>query len=78
MPCRLDAYLARAATSFANAQSAEDAGSAVADAATADEYRFRWQTSDAARTFVGASLSDLDGSRVVDYTSTWIEPPTEG
>lgn len=73
---QLDAYLARAAGSFANAQSPSDAGAAVADAATSADYRFRWQTSDAARTFAGLSLSDLDGSGVVDYTGTWIAPPT--
>ena len=74
---QLDAYLARAAGSFANAQGAADAGAAVADAATSTEYRFRWQTSEAARTFVGLSLSDLDGSRVVDHTGTWIAPPAD-
>ena len=74
---QLEAYLARAAASFANAQSAADAGASVADAATSTEYRFRWQTSDAAATFVGVSLGDLDGNRVVDYTSTWITPATQ-
>jgi NAD(P)-dependent dehydrogenase (short-subunit alcohol dehydrogenase family) len=71
---QLDAYLARTAGAFAAAQSAEDAGAAIADAATSSDYRFRWQTSDGATAFVGMSLADLDGSRVLGMTRTWIEP----
>jgi len=68
----LDAYVARTSGAFANAQSPESAGAAIADAATADEYRFRWQSSEGATTFVGASLADLDGSRVLGFTRPWI------
>lgn len=71
---QLDAYLSRTATAFANAQTAADAGRAIADAATSEEYRFRWQTSDAARAFASLSIADLDGSRVSGMTSTWIRP----
>lgn len=69
---QLDAYLARSAGAFANAQSARDAGAAIADAATATEYRFRWQTSEGATAFVGMSLADTDGSRVLGATRGWI------
>lgn len=69
----LDAYIARTSGAFANAQTPESAGAAIADAATADEYKFRWQTSDGATAFVGASLADVDGSRVLGFTRPWIE-----
>ncbi len=68
----LDAYLARAAGSFANAQSAPDAARTVVEAATTTAPRFRWQTSDAAVAFAGLSLADLDGSRVLSATSSWL------
>ncbi len=70
---QLRAYLARTAGAFAAAQSSRDAASAIADAALAQEYRFRWQTSAGATAFVGASLADLDGSRVLGVTRGWIE-----
>ena len=72
---QLDAYLARSAGAFAAAQSAHDAGVAIADAVTSSDYRFRWQTSPGATAFVGMSLADLDGSRVLGATRTWIETP---
>ena len=68
----LAAYVRRAETSFAHAQSAVSAGAAIADAATAEDYRFRWQTSEQARAFVGTSLADLDGEGVLGVTRTWI------
>lgn len=68
----LDAYIARTAGAFANAQSAESAGAAIAAAALSAEYRFRWQTSEGATAFVGASLADTDGSRVLGFTRGWI------
>ncbi|CAM3787725.1 SDR family NAD(P)-dependent oxidoreductase [Smaragdicoccus niigatensis] len=68
----LGAYAARTAGAFANAQSATSAGVAIADAATSDEFRFRWQTSDAAAAFVGVSLADPDGERVLGFTRPWI------
>ncbi|MGN6723040.1 MAG: SDR family NAD(P)-dependent oxidoreductase [Marmoricola sp.] len=68
----LDAYISRTAGAFSNAQTAQDAGAAIADAALAGEYKFRWQTSDAAVAFVGASLADIDGSRVLGFTRPWI------
>ena len=57
---------------FAAAQQAADAGRAIADAATSDDYRFRWQTSESAERFAGISLADLDGSRVHGVTAGWI------
>jgi NAD(P)-dependent dehydrogenase (short-subunit alcohol dehydrogenase family) len=69
---QLDAYLARTAGAFAGAQTAAEAGAAIADAVTSADYRFRWQTSEAAVRFVGASLADLDGERVLGVTRAWI------
>jgi len=66
------AYLDRAAASFANAQPADEAAATVIEAATTDDPRFRWQTSEAALHFAGLSISDLSGARVLDVTSTWV------
>ncbi|WEF20493.1 SDR family NAD(P)-dependent oxidoreductase [Microbacterium maritypicum] len=68
----LDAYISRTAGAFANAQSAESAGAAIADAVLSDEYRFRWQSSEGATRFVGVSLADTDGSGVLGFTRSWI------
>ncbi|MFJ6429231.1 SDR family NAD(P)-dependent oxidoreductase [Microbacterium maritypicum] len=68
----LDAYIARSTGAFANAQSAESAGAAIAAAVLSDEYRFRWQSSEAATRFVGVSLADTDGSGVLGFTRSWI------
>ena len=70
---QLEAYLARSAGAFAAAQSAHDAGVAIAEAATAEDYRFRWQTSAGATAFVGLSLADHDGDRVLSATRPWTE-----
>jgi short-subunit dehydrogenase len=70
---QLSAYLARTESAFAAAQDPREAGAAIAAAAVASNYRFRWQTSDAARTFAGLSLADLDGARVAGVTSQWIK-----
>ncbi|GEB63029.1 short-chain dehydrogenase/reductase [Sinomonas atrocyanea] len=69
---QLEAYLARTSGAFAGAQTAADAGAAIADAATSTAYRFRWQTSEVAVRFVGASLADLDGERVLGVTRSWV------
>lgn len=68
----LDAYIARTSGAFANAQTPESAGAAIAAAVMSDEYRFRWQSSEGAVAFAGVSLADLDGSRVLDFTRLWI------
>ena len=68
----LAAYVRRTEGAFAAAQSASDAGAAIADCVTAQSYRFRWQTSPGATAFVGMSLADLDGERVLGATRTWI------
>ncbi|MBO9626382.1 MAG: SDR family NAD(P)-dependent oxidoreductase [Microbacterium sp.] len=68
----LDAYIARSTEAFSRAQSAESAGAAIADAVLAEEYRFRWQASEGATAFVGVSLADTDGSRVLGFTRPWI------
>ncbi|MBS1896267.1 MAG: SDR family NAD(P)-dependent oxidoreductase [Actinobacteria bacterium] len=68
----LQAYASRTAGAFANAQSAADAGAAIAAAALSEEVRFRWQSSEAATAFVGVSLADHDGSRVRAFTAPWI------
>ncbi len=66
------AYLARTRAAFDNAQSAAEAAAAIAACATATSYAFRWQTSAGATAFVGMSLADLDGERVLGATRTWI------
>ncbi len=66
------AYLARTQAAFDNAQSSAEAGAAIAACATATSYAFRWQTSPGATAFVGMSLADLDGERVLGATRTWI------
>ncbi|MGG5260551.1 SDR family oxidoreductase [Phycicoccus avicenniae] len=68
----LAAYLHRTAAAFDAAQSSRDAAAVIVEAATTDAPRFRWQTSAQAEQFVGLSLGDLDGSRVVGATSTWL------
>ena len=68
----LGAYLRRTGAAFAAAQSAVDAGAAIASAATSPEYRFRWQTSAGATAFVGLSLADLSGETVLGATRTWL------
>lgn len=68
----LAAYLERTAGAFASAQTPEQAAAVIVEAATTDRPKFRWQTSEGAATFAGLSLGDLDGSRVLGYTSTWL------
>lgn len=65
-------YLERARTSFAGAQQPAEVAAVVVQAATEDEPRFRYQTSDLSRGFVGLKLGDLDGGAVVGATTTWI------
>ncbi|MDQ1663797.1 MAG: hypothetical protein QOJ68_3777 [Blastococcus sp.] len=66
------AYLRRAAGSFAQAQTPQDAAAVVAEAATTERPRFRWQTSATAGAFAGLSLADLDGSSVLGQTASWL------
>ncbi|MER7558646.1 SDR family NAD(P)-dependent oxidoreductase [Nocardioides sp. NPDC126508] len=68
----LAAYVSRTAGAFANAQTSESAGAAIAAAVTSENYRFRWQTSEAASQFVSVSLADLDGERALSLTRPWI------
>jgi NAD(P)-dependent dehydrogenase (short-subunit alcohol dehydrogenase family) len=69
----LAAYLRRTAGAFDNAQTPESAAAVVVEAATTEHPRFRWQTSPAAVAFAGMSLADLDGSRVLEATSGWLD-----
>ncbi|MDQ6648887.1 MAG: SDR family NAD(P)-dependent oxidoreductase [Actinomycetota bacterium] len=68
----LAAYLRRSAGAFASAQTPADAAAVVVEAATATRPKFRWQTSPTAAALAGLSLGDLDGSRVLDQTATWL------
>ena len=68
----LSAYVSRTAGAFAKAQTPESAGEAIAAAVMADKYQFRWQSSEAANSFAGVSLADLDGERVLRFTRPWI------
>lgn len=73
----LNAYIQRTAGAFENAQTAQSAGAAIAEAASAEDFTFRQQTSDAARTFAGTSLADVTGERVRAFTAPWTALPTE-
>lgn len=68
----LDAYLARTADAFAAAQSAYDAAGTVVEALTAERPVLRVQTSEGARSFIAPKLADLDGSKVLGMTGTWV------
>jgi NAD(P)-dependent dehydrogenase (short-subunit alcohol dehydrogenase family) len=68
----LQSYVARSRTAFAAAQSPAEAALVIAEAATTATPKFRWQTSLGAAAFVGLSVADLDGSRVLEQTSTWV------
>jgi len=68
----LRSYLARSRTAFAAAQSPADAAAVIIEAATTTNPRFRWQTSPGATAFAGLALADLDGSRVLAQTSSWV------
>jgi NAD(P)-dependent dehydrogenase (short-subunit alcohol dehydrogenase family) len=68
----LGAYVARTQDTFANAQRAEEVAAVVVEAAITDRPRFRWQTSEAASTFVGMSIHDLHGDKVIGETATWL------
>ncbi|RMI31815.1 SDR family NAD(P)-dependent oxidoreductase [Nocardia stercoris] len=73
----LSRYLERTLTSYTEAQTGAEVGTVVLQALTAEPPVFRWQTSDWARTFVGTSLADLDGSGVLGLTGAWVRPPRE-
>lgn len=68
----LAAYVARATASFAAAQAPEEAAAVIVEAATTEQHRLRWQTSPGAEQFVGMSLADLTGERVLAQTRTWL------
>jgi hypothetical protein len=68
----LAAYVARTQETFSQAPRAEEVAAVVVEAATTEQPRFRWQTSDAARSFVAQSLRDLDGDEVLAETSSWL------
>ncbi|MET9328225.1 SDR family NAD(P)-dependent oxidoreductase [Tsukamurella sp. NPDC003166] len=74
------AYGELMATYFGNSGSAspqnpESAGIAIADAATAAEYHFRYQTASEATELAGVSLADLDGDRAFALTSRLLALP---
>ncbi|MFD9355048.1 SDR family oxidoreductase [Streptomyces sp. NPDC060031] len=68
----LQAYIERTMKTFGQAQTPAEAARPVIDALTAEEPAFRVQTSDWARDFVSAKLSDLDGSAVQAVTESWM------
>lgn len=68
----LQSYLAHSRSAFAAAQSPVEAAAVIIEAASTEQPRFRWQTSPGAGAFVGLSLADLDGSRVLGQTATWV------
>ena len=68
----LQSYLARSRTAFAAAQSPAEAAAVIVEAATTANPKFRWQTSIGAAAFVGLSLADPDGGRVLGQTAGWV------
>ena len=68
----LAAYLRRSEQAFAAAQHPRDAAAIVVEAATTTTPKFRWQTSAGATAFAALSLTDLDGSKVMTQTATWL------
>jgi NAD(P)-dependent dehydrogenase (short-subunit alcohol dehydrogenase family) len=66
-------FFASASATYAAGQPVKDAAAVVIEAATTSAPRFRWQTSDAAADAVGLSLTDLDGSRVVNAMSSLLQ-----
>lgn len=70
----LQGYINHAMKSFGSdtAQTSEQAAAPVVAALTAETVPFRIQTSDWARDFVAAKLTDLDGSAVQTLTGDWV------
>ncbi|WP_406164788.1 SDR family NAD(P)-dependent oxidoreductase [Streptomyces sp. NBC_00996] len=69
----LRAYVERTRNAFANgAQSPADAAAPIIEALSGDRPALRIQTSEAARSFVGTKLGDLDGSSVLAVTGSWV------
>ena len=66
------AYIARATASFSAAQDAQEVAAVIVAACTEENPKFRYQTGDVSRMFVGLRLSDFDGSSVQGQTSSWL------
>ena len=67
-------YLRRTQSAFdpSNVQTPADVATVIVQAATEENPRFRYQTSPGSQAFVGQKLSDIDGSKIIGMTSTWI------
>jgi len=61
---------------FRASQSPAEIAVQLADIAQEESPALRYQSSEAVRSLVGLSLSDLDGRRVTRATSRWITPPS--
>lgn len=70
----LSAYISRTTAQFsgASAQTPDEVAQTVLASLQGSNPAFRIQTSDRAREFVAAKLSDLDGSRVTSMTAGWV------
>ncbi|MGW0750963.1 SDR family oxidoreductase [Streptomyces sp. NPDC002587] len=68
----LQAYIDRTMKTFTQAQTSAEAAAPIVEALTAEKPAFRVQTSDWAREFVAAKLTDLDGSAVQTLTGDWV------
>ncbi|MEU9305477.1 SDR family oxidoreductase [Streptomyces sp. NPDC048269] len=66
------AYVDHVMKTFTQAQTSAEAAAPIVEALTAEKPAFRVQTSDWAREFVAAKLSDLDGSAVQTHTGGWL------
>ncbi|MFB7463535.1 SDR family oxidoreductase [Streptomyces sp. NPDC056224] len=68
----LQAYIDRTMKTFTQAQTSAEAAAPIVESLTAEKPAFRVQTSDWAREFVAAKLTDLDGSAVQTQTGDWV------
>lgn len=67
-----DHYVERTAGAFSNAQRPEGVADVIVGVLADDRPPFRVQSSDAATSFVGLKLRDLDGAAVTGTTAGWI------
>ncbi|KIF04219.1 short-chain dehydrogenase [Streptomyces sp. RSD-27] len=68
----LQAYVERTQKSYGGAQTPAEAAAPIVELLGAERMPLRVQTSDRAREFVSAKLTDLDGSAVQAMTSAWL------
>ncbi len=70
----MQAYVNHVMAEFSSdaAQTADQVAKVIMDVVTAEHAPLRVQTGPWAEAFVGSKMTDLDGSAVLDQTSTWV------